>query len=227
MGAGSPEGVAAPPAGDRFFGRANQIGYTFVRLFALAVIRPYFRIRLEGREHLPDEGPWIVAPNHRSYLDPVVLQTPIRGHRLIFLMTRSWYDRRFLKPFFRLMKCIPVEDEARNRKALEQAVAVLRRGVPVGIFPEGQLSRSPELGHFSPGVASLALRTGVPIVPAGILGTERALPKGKLLPRPCKVIVRLGPALWPLSGEAARGLSRRDILDDLTRRLKAAVESLL
>ena len=216
----------ATRAEDSFFSVANRIGYALVRLFASVVIWPYFRIRLEGREHLID-GPLIVAPNHCSYIDPVVLQTPIQSRRMVFLMTRTWYEVWYLKPFFLLMKAIPVEDEARNRKALERALEVLRRGVPVGIFPEGQISLNGELSPFSPGVASLALRAGVPIVPAAIVGSARALPKGKFWPRPRKVIIRLGPALFPLSGEQAQGLSRREVMEELTLRLKRAVRSLL
>ncbi|MFH0946388.1 MAG: lysophospholipid acyltransferase family protein [Planctomycetota bacterium] len=208
-----------------YFSRSNWIGYGLVRFVACALVRPYFRLRLIGREYL-EPGPVIVAPNHCSYLDPVVLQTAIARQRLVFLMDKAWYDRPLLNPFFRLMKCIPVDEDARNRSALEQALITLRQGVSVGIYPEGQVNPEGVLGKFSPGVASLALRAGVPIVPAGITGTGRALPKKHRFPRPVRVTVRLGPALHPLRGEAAQGMSKRAVMDDLTARLTRAVEGL-
>lgn len=196
-----------------------------VRLVANLLVRPYFRLGLSGREHL-GSGPVIVAPNHCSYLDPVVLQTSIAFHRLAFLMDKNWYQRPLLNPFFRLMKCIPVDEDARNRAALELALEALRRGVSVGIYPEGQVNPEGALGTFSPGVASLAMRAGVPIVPAGIIGTGRAFPREYRFPRPVRVTVKLGPALHPLEGDAAQGMSKRAIMDDLTVRLTQAVAAL-
>ncbi len=136
------------------FSRLNRIGYQIVRAIARVTAWPYFRLRIEGAEHLPP-GPVIVAPNHCSYIDPLVLQAVIPSHRIVFMMTSDWYDVKSIQPFFRFMKCISVEEGARNRKALEEALGMLRLGASVGIFPEGQIGPEGKLGEFSPGVASL------------------------------------------------------------------------
>ncbi|MBI4881533.1 MAG: 1-acyl-sn-glycerol-3-phosphate acyltransferase [Planctomycetes bacterium] len=219
MGEAGAEGVATH--GD--YGLLNRIGYRLLRLFVGVTVRPYFRIRLEGTQHLPP-GPCIVAPNHASYLDPIVLQTAL-PRRLVFLMTLTWYDVPLLRPFFRFMHCIPIDEEARNRKALLAALQALERGASVGIFPEGEVTTTGALGRFTPGVAALALRANVPVVPAGITGTFQALPKGRRFPRPVRVTVRLGPPLAPGGDEAGR--AKRDALRQVTAELQQAVRALV
>lgn len=199
--------------------------YRGVKAFAWLTIKPYFRLSLEGAEHLPS-GPCIVAPNHNSYLDPVVVQAAL-PLRLVFLMTRDWYDKPLLRPFFRFMRAVPVDDDARNRSALEAGLAALRRGESLGIFPEGEVRPEGDLGEFHHGVASLAVRARVPVVPAGIIGNYRALPKGKLFPRPARVTVRLGAPLPSDMNPRTTGMSRREILKTLTWRLRESVAELL
>lgn len=207
------------------FGVLNRIGYAIVRAVARVTLFPYLRLRREG-ESLPPR-PCIIAPNHCSYLDPLVVQGVVPERRIVFLMTRSWYDRPRLRPFFRFMRAIPVDDEARNRDALEQAVAALAAGYSVGIFPEGAVSETGELRDFRAGVASIAMRAGVPIVPVGITGTHAALPKGARFPRPSRVTVRFGAPIPLPTEEARRDRPRREVLEELIARVRAAVFNLL
>lgn len=212
------------PGGAPRFGALNRLFFRLLRLAAFLVIKPYFRLRLEGGRHLP-AGPFIVAPNHVSFLDPVVLQSAL-PRRLVFLMTRSWFDRPALRWFFAAMRCVPVEDEGRNRRALTLGLQALAAGVPVGIFPEGRVQDDGRVGEFSHGVASLSLRAGVPVVPAAILGTRDALPRGRWFPRPVRVTVRLGA---PLGGGTFAGngeTARRALLERLTRDLEGEVRRL-
>lgn len=204
------------------FGTANVLGYRLLHIVTRLSLAPWLRLRAEGSERLP-AGPCVLAPNHASYLDPVVLQAVLADRRIVFLMTRAWYERPVLRPFFRAVGAIPVDADRTNRDALERAVAALRAGHPVGIFPEGAVSGDGRLGAFHPGVAAVALRARVPVVPVGLRGTSRALPKGAWFPRPQRVTVRFGQPL----GVAADAGSRREGILSLTGSLRDAVASLL
>ncbi len=214
----------APAAGERF-GALNRIGYAVLRAIARATVFPYLRLRREGGELPP--GPCIIAPNHASYLDPLVVQGAISERRIVFLMTRTWYDRPLLRPFFRFMRAIPVDGEARNRDAMERAVAALAAGYSIGIFPEGAVSESGELREFRPGLASIAMRAGVPIVPVAVMGTRAALPKGARFLRPHAVTVRVGAAIHAPNVTEGEGRPRRQLNDELIRRVREAVSALL
>lgn len=211
------------------FGAFNRLVYRMIRAVAFFTIRPYFRLRLEGGEHLPRNGQFLIAPNHRSYIDPIVLQAAISSHRIVFMMTREWYDKPLLRPFFRFMRTIPVDNRGQNRGALDRSVAVLATDRPIGIFPEGQIYAGDGLGRFHSGVAALALRTGTPIVPAAILGSGRAFPKGRWLPRPHAITIRIGAAIDPsLARErGVEGVHKRGRLEALTDRVRDDVLALI
>jgi len=226
------EDVRVPPTRDEApaprFGAFNRLGYRLIRAVAFFTIRPYFRLRLEGADRLPATGPFLIAPNHRSYLDPIVLQAVISKRRIVFMMTREWYDKPLLRPFFRFMGAIPVDGEGRNREALERSAAILAADRPLGIFPEGQIHDGVELGPFHSGVAALAMRTGTTIVPAAILGSGDAFPKGRWFPRPYAITIRLGDPIDPGSiRSSSEGGHRRGRLQILTERIRSDVGAML
>ena len=204
---------AIDPAGTRF--------YRAVVALVGPLFRAYFRVRIEGAGHLPAAGACIVAANHQSYLDPLVVgATCPRAVR--FMMARKFWDMPLIGWGSRRFGSFPVDDGRILPDALRQAVAVLRAGAVLGIFPEGGISADGRLGPPCPGVGHLALRLGVPIVPAAISGTRRAFPKGRLLPRPLRVRIRYGEPLAPPPG------SHRDpgAADELAARVMAAIAAL-
>lgn len=203
----------------------NRGLYRLVRfLVGDLVLRPYFRLGVRGLEHLPKSGAVILAPNHCSLLDPLVLQSAL-PRRIVFLMTLAWYRRRLLRPFFELMRAIAVRDDGGNRGALNAAAAALDQGAAVGIFPEGRISADGTLRGFQTGAAVLAIKQRVPVVPVRIVGTLAALRKGARVPRPVRVTIVLGPALVaPLCADDP--VARRACAAEFTQRIRAAVESL-
>lgn len=209
-----------------YFGAGNSLVYRLIRVIAAVTVNPYFRSSVHGAERIP-EGACVLAPNHASYLDPILLQC-VLPRRVVYLMTSDWYDRILLRPFFRFMGAVPIRENARsNRAALDRAIDALQQGLPVVIFPEGRVTTDGALGRFHAGVAQIAVRAGVPIVPVGIEGTFAALPKGKWFPRPARVTVRIGTALdVPLSGTVDRE-ERRQAFRALADRVKTAVAALL
>jgi len=220
-GASEPDHTRREP----FFSVANQIGFNLIRWSVKACSVPYFRLSVSGAEHLP-HGPFIIAPNHASLLDPVMLQAAI-SPRLVFMMTDEWYDLPLLKPLFQFFRAIRVQDGGGNRAALAQATIALLRGLPVAIFPEGRISQTGSLNPFNAGVTLLALRVGVPIVPASISGTAAALPRGARFPRPHKVSVRIGEPLRLSIPGHVRGRDRREHVARWTDELRRRIEALL
>lgn len=193
--------------------------FAFNVLFRLVVF-----VRREGPA-LP-RGPVIVAPNHCSFMDPVVLQMSAWRH-LSFLMTEVFYRPRGTRWIFQLVRAIPVKEGRTNRDALEASAEALRRGWAVCIFPEGGIARDGRLQRFHPGVAALAAATGAPVVPVAIEGTFEAYPRHRSFPRLFrKVVVRYGaPIAAPVPGDDEA--SKKEMWRSFAERLHAEVAARL
>ncbi|MCA8948309.1 MAG: 1-acyl-sn-glycerol-3-phosphate acyltransferase [Planctomycetes bacterium] len=185
-------------------------------------LRLFFRLRIEGR--IPREGPFVLAANHISFIDPIVLGSAA-PRRVVFLMTEVVYRSRQMGWFYRWNQAIPLSTRVPNRESMRRARTMLQQGRVIGIFPEGGISRDglPLLG--SPGAVSLVLNEGVPIIPVGILGTHDALPPGRRLPRLKRITVRFGTPLTPAELENA-GSDRRERLQAATRLIMARIAEL-
>jgi 1-acyl-sn-glycerol-3-phosphate acyltransferase len=146
-----------------------------------------FRVRIFGEANVP-EGGAIIAGNHVSYLDPVLLWCASR-RRIHFMARSSLFGMRFLGWALPRVWAFPVKRGEPDRAAITTASVLLGAGELVGIFPEGtrirlsEASPGSELGEAHGGAAFIALRAGVPVVPVGIAGTDRAWPRGQRLPR--------------------------------------------
>jgi 1-acyl-sn-glycerol-3-phosphate acyltransferase len=160
----------------------------------LGIATMVFRLRVEGREHVPPRGAVIIAANHVSFLDPIVLALAVR--RPVCFMAKKELFR--FRPFGWLLRCygvFPVDRGGRDRQALARAVAALQQGEALAIFPEGTRGDGRRLRPAKPGVGLIAARTEAPVVPALIEGTEAVLPRGAWLPRPRRVRVKFGEPL--------------------------------
>jgi 1-acyl-sn-glycerol-3-phosphate acyltransferase len=158
-----------------------------------AVLDRCFGLAVEGLEHLPERGPFIVAANHHNYLDGVVLGCAVPPPIAFLVMPRVWRATP-LHPFFhRRIGSIPVDLDRPDPGALRRALDALAAARVVGIFPEGPFSVRGRLERGRPGVGLLALRSGVAVVPAGIRGTYEALAGRRFyLPRRQPFTVRFG-----------------------------------
>jgi 1-acyl-sn-glycerol-3-phosphate acyltransferase len=198
-----------------------------------AVLPPLFkaiwRPDVEGLEHIPAEGPLILASNHLSFADSIVI--PVVVPRKVVFMAKSDYftgpglKGRAIKAWFNGLDMIPVDrDDNRSAlAALDVALEVLRSGEAFGVYPEGTRSRDGRLYRGRTGVAQLALVSGAPIVPVGLIGTERLQPVGTNLPRVVKVKVRFGPPI-EVAGRydgVPSGRARREITDEVMAAIQA------
>jgi len=162
-------------------------------------------LKLSGPQP-PLSGPFIVAANHESFLDPIVLQLAVRKRRFRYMVASSYYHSRSFNWFYSSQRCIPVERENFNRETMKVAFEVLRAGRPVGIFPQGSRMPPGELDGALRGVGFMARRAAVPVIPARIRGTGLALPRGARFFRPARISVTLGnPIPFDFSGKRVLG----------------------
>ena len=176
-----------------------------LKLIGRPLFRILFSVEYAGLENVPANGPVILAGNHPSYLDPVLVALPVK--RVIRFM--AW-DALFKVPLvgqiIKMMGAFPVNiTRGKGEAAYREALRVLKGGEALGIFPEGKRSDSGPMGELRTGTARLALETGAPIVPVTIGGAFRAWPKYRLLPKPAKIVVRYHKPVYPDQFRAAVG----------------------
>jgi 1-acyl-sn-glycerol-3-phosphate acyltransferase len=197
--------------------------YAFIKIFFRPLVRVYLRLRTEGSGNVPSAGPALIAANHASFLDPIVLGSAC-PRPIHFIVLQTMYDWWRLRWFYWGMQTIPVRAEEGDPRAVRQALSRLRRGDLVGIFPEGGRSRDGRLRAARPGAALMAAISGVPVIPAHIGGAWEAWRPGKWFPAPCPVRVRFGEALRFEEGK--RGLRDREAVEVFSRRLMEAIAEL-
>ena len=186
-----------------------------------AALEQWFSLAVEGLEHLPGRGPYIVAANHHNYLDGVVLAATLPEPIRFLVMPRVFRATPLHPLFHRHIGSIPVNLARPDVGALRAALGALAAGRVVGIFPEGPFSVRGRLERGLPGVALLALKSGAPVVPAAISGTFEAL-RGRrgYIPRRHPLGVRFGlPRRFTVvgadGGRAARASVTQRIMDDI------------
>ncbi len=154
--------------------------------------RAFLRIRFHGVEHVPRTGPVLLAPNHVSYLDPVLVSLPL--HRPLHYMTLEKFFRvPVLGPLIRWCRAFPVREGEVDQAAVRRAVRILRAGEGLVVFPEGGRSPDGRLGPFRHGAFWIAVMADAPVVPVSIAGADRVWPVGRRLPRPGRVRVTYHP----------------------------------
>lgn len=174
------------------------------------LFRVLFAVEYHGVENVPDQGSVIIAGNHPSYLDPVLVMLPV-SRKIRFMAWDALFKVPVLGSAIRAFGAFPVDvRKGRGESAFREALKVLNGGDALGIFPEGQRSEAGPMGELRTGVARLAVETGAPIVPVTIGGAYRAWPKWKLLPKPAKIIVRFHE---PIQLNESDRTARRDDRD--------------
>ena len=198
--------------------------YRGFRVLVHLINRSYWRVEVDGRNHVPESGPVILAPVHRSFMDFFVVSEVTR--RKIFYMTKEeMWKSPLLGAFLDSVGAFPVHRDGADRLALERAQDVLERGDVLILFPEGTRRAGPVVDDLHEGAAFLAARTGAPIVPIGIGGTAEAMPKGSKFVRPVKVHIVVGPPI-AAPERSARGRVPRTQVHALTEQLCAELQHL-
>jgi 1-acyl-sn-glycerol-3-phosphate acyltransferase len=167
-----------------------SIGYTLCRWIA----RTLFSLRVEGEAHIPEEGAAILAPNHVSFLDSVVVG--VSAPRPVYFMAKKeLFGNPLARWFLNGLHAFPVSREQIAASTLRHTLALLHSGEAVVIFPEGGRGDGRTMRPIRPGVGLIAARSGAPVIPVCHSGTERALPRGARWIRRAALRVRFGPPL--------------------------------
>lgn len=177
--------------------------YGLSKLMVLTWARVWLRLSRTGREHAPAAGPLLAVGNHCSYLDPpllgVAMPRPVQ-----FLAQDGLAKFPPLRWWLRRVGVSLIDRSAPSKDVLRFLANALEAGACVSIFPEGTRSADGLVGPFRSGVEFLVRRTGAPVLPVGIEGSFRSLPRGGKFPRPAKCVVRCGP-VWPRERVLAPG----------------------
>ncbi len=198
--------------------------YELLRVLVRTINRVVFRASVEGPGRVPDEGPVIIAPVHRSFIDFLVTSEVTR-RKLHYMTKDTMWDNRLLARIIPVLGGFPVNRETADREALRRAQRVLEAGEVLIMFPEGTRRDGPVVKDLHEGVAFLALRTGATIVPVGIGGSASVLPKGSHLPRPHHVHLVVGEPIG-VPPPAGRGRVSRSRTHQLTEQLATSIQQL-
>jgi 1-acyl-sn-glycerol-3-phosphate acyltransferase len=165
------------------------------------ILKLLFRPWVEGEENIPDEGAAIFASNHLSFSDSIFLPLSV-PRRMTFLAKSDYFTGRGIKgrltaAFFRGVGQLPVDRSGgrAGEAALRSGLRVLRRGDLLGIYPEGTRSPDGRLYRGRTGVARMALEAGVPVLPVAMIGTDKAQPTGKKIPKLMRIGIKIGAPL--------------------------------
>lgn len=204
--------------------RGQRWFYSLARTLIVVVARLWFRLEVHGAENVPARGAVIVSPIHRSNLDTPILGAVTR-RRMRYMGKESLWRSRFGGWFLTALGGFPVERGTADREALRASMTVLERGEPLVMFPEGTRQSGPAIAELFDGPAYMACRTGAPIVPVGIGGSEDAMPKGSKFLRPVKMTIVVGAPLNPPPPKESGRVSRRAVRE-LTAELGEAIQAL-
>ena len=188
----------------------------------MAFVRFYCRQRVDGLEHIPQQGSFILAANHSSHADTAVifaaLPRPMRK-RVVAAAAQDYFFDNGLRQFVSrvLFNTIPVPRSAfASSDPLRHVLRALREGYGVLLFPEGTRSQNGELGPFRSGIGRLAAEfPNVPIIPVWLEGTARVLPKKASFPRPVSVVARFGAPIDHSPAQLDNKTSWRTVANEL------------
>jgi 1-acyl-sn-glycerol-3-phosphate acyltransferase len=171
------------------------VAYWLLKAMLSPFLYLFWRVKVEGREHLPSHGPAILAANHQSFCDSFFLPLVLR-RRVTYVAKSEYFDSWKTAWFFRAAGQIPMNRGGgdKSQRALDTAIQILGEGNLLGIYPEGTRAPDVRLHKGHTGVARLALGCSVPVIPVGIIGTRRIQPPGCRIMRAFHpVTVRFGP----------------------------------
>jgi 1-acyl-sn-glycerol-3-phosphate acyltransferase len=204
--------------------RGELAWYSFARFVVFGLCWLIWRMRFVGTENLPQTTPYVVAPVHRSYID-AVLAGLVTRRRFRFMGKGEMWETPWVARLFTSLGGFPVRRGTPDRVALKMCEQALLAGEPVVLFPEGTRQSGPIVHPLFAGTAFVALRANVPIVPVGIGGSERAMPKGSRWLRPGRIALVVGRPIWPPPVTGSSRASRR-LVQELTERLHGDRRSL-
>jgi len=203
--------------------KETPVWYRLLWILGLVIFKIFFRIRRDGRENIPLKGGVILASNHLSYLDPIVLGL-LTPRKMNFMAKEELFKNSLFRLLITKLGAFPLKRGRLDRLSYDRAVGLVQEGRVLALFPEGTRGRGGKPGFLQKGAAKIACKTGAPLVPIIIQGTDKALPRGGKIIRLAKIKVRIGR---PLNVETLfRGKDARGYVDKLHKELERKMISL-
>ena len=162
------------------------------------LISPWIK-EINGIDNVPKDGNFIISANHESYLDHLILSSIIvnfTGKKIHYLAKKEHFENFFERKWHEHTGAIPIDRQAGGVEALETAKKCLKNGKIIGVYPEGTRTLTGKLQRAKTGAARLALASNVPILPVGLVGTFKILPKGNKIPRFKRAAVNFGKPMY-------------------------------
>ena len=202
--------------------RSDHILYSAVRNLLAGFNRLWLRMSVEGRDNIPRDAIFILAPTHRSVWDTPI-SSGVTRRRMRFMGADKWWRGWFGK-LLTALGGFPVTRGTADREALKRCIEVLRGGEPLVLFPEGERKSGLKIQPLFDGACYISAKSGVPIVPVGIGGSERVMPKGAKFIYPRKVHVVVGEPIPAPTGDSHR--EQREAVRVATLKLHAELQRL-
>ena len=196
--------------------------YILTVVGSFIILKLFFGFKVLGAQNIPSKGAFILASNHSSYLDPLILGGTCyccRGRKLNYLAKGELFHGKIFGWYLRNLRAFPVRRQVGDIRAIRESIRKIRSGEPLVIFPEGGRSTGGDLREGSPGIALLATKTNIPVIPAYIKGSDSALGVGSKSIKFNKISLNFGKPLI-LYKEGPQTYS------DITNRIMAAIKEL-
>lgn len=201
----------------------SKIVYAIFRTLTCGFTQLWTRMTFEGKENLPATGAYVLAPIHRSYIDTPITASVTR-RRVRFMGKQEVWKNRSFGWLMSTLGGFPVDRGTADREALKRSIAVLAAGEPLVLFPEGERKDGPIVQPLFDGAAYVAARAGVPIVPIGIGGSARVMPRGAKFFHPGRVHVAIGAPIRAEVNESGR--ASRAAISAVTEELHTELQRL-
>ena len=195
----------------------------FVRYTVWGVYKLFYNFHIEGIENIPQDRPLVMASNHRSYADPVILTMPMK-RPVTYMAKEELFKNKLFGWFIRKLGAFPVKRGAGDMQVIDDAVSILNSGRNLVIFPEGTRSKDGKVGKGKTGVALIAAKSGADVLPCGIIFEGEKLKfRSKLTLRFGKVIPAEEIAVEDASPKMLKGVKKR-IMEAITELVEGSVE---
>jgi 1-acyl-sn-glycerol-3-phosphate acyltransferase len=204
--------------------RGTRISYAIVRGLILVVAKLLGRVTVIGADKVPADGAYVLAPVHRSNVD-FALSSLVTKRPMRFMGKDNIWKSKPLGRFVSMLGAFPVHRGTPDRDALKACTDIVNGGSPLVMFPEGTRQSGPDVQELFDGTAYVAAKTGVPIIPVGIGGSEAMMPKGAKLLHPSKLVLVVGDPIPPPE-PTEQGRMPRSAVSGLTARLHADLQDL-
>ena len=196
---------------------------SFVRYTVWGIYKLFYNFHIEGIENIPQDRPLVMASNHRSYADPVILTMPMK-RPVTYMAKEELFKNKLFGWFIRKLGAFPVKRGAGDMQVIDDSIAILNSGRNLVIFPEGTRSKDGKVGKGKTGVALIAAKSGADVIPCGIVFEGEKLKfRSKLTLRFGKVIPAEEIAVEDASPKALKGVKKR-IMSAITELVEGTAE---